>query len=264
MGKITDTVKHLILINVVFWIGALTIQEGRMFNDLFNYHFPLNSMFRPWQIVTHMFMHANYVPTPQGGTTIYFQHILFNMFGLYMFGTPVEEFLGKKKFIFFYFSAGLGGLLIHGGWDYIQFSSILNEVVNIGGLGKQEVLNILDTGNYDKLPDGVFTQKKWDVFSQSYYGTLAGASGALMGVLAGFAMAFPDHKLMMIFFPVPIKAKYFIPGIIALDLFSAITGISIFSPSNTAFLAHVGGALIGFILMWYWKKNSFNKNRWDQ
>ncbi len=263
MGRITDTVKHLLLINVVFWIGALTIQEGKLFNDLFNYHFPLNDMFRPWQIISHMFMHANYVMEQGGGTTIYYQHILFNMFGLWMFGTPVENYLGKKKFIFFYFSAGLGALLIHGGWDYIQFKSIVNEITSAGGLTQQEVLSIMDSGNFERFPNGVFSQEKWDSFSQTYYGTLAGASGALMGIMAGFAMAFPDNKLMMIFFPVPIKAKYFIPGIIALDLFSALTGISIFSPSNTAFLAHVGGALTGFIIMWYWKKNSFNQHRWD-
>ena len=68
---------------------------------------------------------------------------------------------------------------------------------------------------------------------------------------------------MLIFLPIPIKAKYFVPGIILMDLFSAFTGVSIFSPSNTAFYAHVGGALTGFVMLWYWKKNQFNDNRWN-
>ena len=89
-----------------------------------------------------------------------------------------------------------------------------------------------------------------------------GASGAIMGVLVSFGMFFPESRLMLIFLPVPIKAKYFIPGIILLDLISATTGVSIFSPSNTAYVAHLGGAFTGFLIMYYWKKNQFNQNRW--
>jgi membrane associated rhomboid family serine protease len=92
---------------------------------------------------------------------------------------------------------------------------------------------------------------------------MVGASGCIMGILAAFGMMNPEAKLMMIFLPIPIKAKYFIPGIIILDVISAISGQSFFSPSNTAYMAHVGGAITGFIIMWYWKRNQFNKNRWD-
>ena len=91
---------------------------------------------------------------------------------------------------------------------------------------------------------------------------MVGASGCIMGILAAFGMMNPEAKLMMIFLPIPIKAKYFIPGIIILDLVSGVTGQSFFSPSNTAYMAHVGGALTGFFIMWYWKKNQFNNNRW--
>ena len=92
---------------------------------------------------------------------------------------------------------------------------------------------------------------------------MVGASGALMGVLVAFGMIYPESRLMLLFLPVPIKAKYFIPGIIILDIISAVTGQSFFSPSNTAYVAHIGGALTGFIMMWYWKKNQFNNNRWN-
>ncbi len=96
-----------------------------------------------------------------------------------------------------------------------------------------------------------------------YHASMVGASGCIMGVLAAFGVMNPEAKLMMIFLPIPIKAKYFIPGIILLDVISAVTGQSFFSPSNTAYMAHVGGAIFGFIVMWYWKKNSFNNRRWD-
>ncbi|MFT4803851.1 MAG: membrane associated rhomboid family serine protease, partial [Psychroserpens sp.] len=98
----------------------------------------------------------------------------------------------------------------------------------------------------------------------AYNASMVGASGCIMGVLAAFGMMNPDAKLMMIFLPIPIKAKYFIPGIILLDIISAVSGQSFFSPSNTAYMAHVGGAITGFLIMWYWKKTQFNKNRWDR
>ena len=92
---------------------------------------------------------------------------------------------------------------------------------------------------------------------------MVGASGAIMGVLVAFGMLKPKCGVDDAFLPIPIKAKYFIPGIIALDLFSAFTGVSIFSPSNTAYIAHIGGAVTGFLLMYFWKKNQFDKYRWN-
>ena len=94
-------------------------------------------------------------------------------------------------------------------------------------------------------------------------GSMVGASGAIMGILVAFGMLNPNAELMLIFLPIPIKAKFFIPGIIALDLISATTGVSFFSPNNTAYIAHIGGAVTGFLIMYFWKKNQFNKYRWD-
>jgi membrane associated rhomboid family serine protease len=92
-----------------------------------------------------------------------------------------------------------------------------------------------------------------------------GASGAIYGLLTAFAFMFPNAELALLFIPVPIKAKYFVPGIIAIDLFLGFKGNSLFGNGGTgiAHFAHIGGALCGFLMMWYWKKNSFNKNRWD-
>ena len=96
---------------------------------------------------------------------------------------------------------------------------------------------------------------------EAFSTSAVGASGAIYGVLVAFGMLFPNAELFLIFLPIPIKAKFFIPGLILLDLFSGVTGFSIFG-GNIANFAHIGGALFGFIMMWYWKKNSFNDKRW--
>jgi rhomboid family protein len=261
MIGISNTVKHLLIINVLVWIGALSIgQYGEVFNDLFALHFPKNDLFQPWQIITHMFMHATYVITAKG-PTIYIQHILFNMFALWMFGTAVERAVGQKKFIFFYISSGLGAALIMLGVYYIKYLSSESILVQ-AGISTSEIHQMLVN---NKLIDGINAlqkielQKMFDIFNSS----MVGASGAIMGVLVAFGMLFPESKLMLIFLPIPIKAKYFIPGIIILDLISAISGQSFFSPGNTAYIAHIGGALTGFIIMYFWRKDQFDKYRWN-
>jgi len=248
--QITDAVKHLLILNVIMFIGTMAIGGGQLFYDLFALYFPGNPMFKPWQIITHMFMH--------GGLT----HILFNMFALWMFGTAVEQVLGTKKFIFFYISAGLGAALIMLATYYLKYYGGLNDLIG-AGIDKNQIIETLKSGQYNTQWTSVLGADKLQDFLSVYNGTMVGASGAIMGVLVAYGMLFPDSKLMLIFLPVPIKAKYFIPGIIALDLFSALTGQSIFSPSNTAYMAHIGGALTGFLIMWFWKKNQFNNRRWD-
>ena len=246
--RISETVKHLIIINVIMFVGTLSVGGGTLFYDWFAMHFPKNDAFEPWQIITHMFMH--------GG----FTHILFNMLGLWMFGTPVEQVLGSKRFLFIYFSAGLGAVALQVGFYYFQYLPNYESLI-ASGLTSNQIHTMLTT---NKVLEGVSQsqlsqlQNMFPVFNAS----MVGASGCLMGILAAFGMMNPNAELMMIFLPIPIKAKYFIPGIIILDLISGITGHSFFSPSNTAFMAHVGGALTGFFIMWYWKKNQFNRNRW--
>ncbi|WP_344729307.1 rhomboid family intramembrane serine protease [Corallibacter vietnamensis] len=252
MNRITDTVKHLIIINVLMFIGTMTVGGGTLFYDWFAVHFPKNLAFQPWQIITHMFMH--------GG----FMHILFNMFALWMFGTAVEQRFGAKKFLFFYVSSGLGAVLLMIGYYYFKFYSGMS-LLNEAGFDQTQVYETLKSGYnvYDTRWLNHMTQEQLGNFVGVFNSTMVGASGAIMGVLVAFGMLYPEAKLMLIFLPVPIKAKYFIPGIIALDLISALTGQSFFSPSNTAYVAHIGGALTGFLIMWYWKKTQFNKNRWN-
>ncbi|MBD0832237.1 rhomboid family intramembrane serine protease [Aestuariibaculum sediminum] len=240
MIRISETVKHLIIINVIMFIGTMTIGNG-VFYEWFAMFFPKNEAFRPWQIITHMFMH--------GGIS----HIFFNMFALWMFGTPVEQVLGSKRFLFIYFSAGLGAVALQVGYSYLQYIPMEQQALNMGFTHEQIVQVFKD--------NKVFTDIG-PLFNEIYLSTMVGASGCIMGILAAFGMMNPNAELMMIFLPIPIKAKYFIPGIIILDLISGLSGSSIFGQGNVAHFAHVGGAVIGFIIMWYWKRNQFNQNRW--
>lgn len=247
--RISETVKHLIIINVIMFIGTLAIGNGNLFYEWFALYFPKNDAFQPWQIITHMFMH--------GGA----MHIFFNMFALWMFGTPVEQVLGSKRFLFIYFSAGLGAVLLQLGFYYFQYLPNYDTLI-ASGLTSENIKQMLTT---NEVISGV-TQSQFNLLKDiypAYNASMVGASGCLMGILAAFGMMNPEAKLMLIFLPIPIKAKYFIPGIIILDLISGLTGQSFFSPSNTAYMAHVGGAVTGFIIMWYWKKNQFNRNRWN-
>tara|TARA_Y100001968_G_C19360957_1_gene719780 strand:+ start:621 stop:1322 length:702 start_codon:yes stop_codon:yes gene_type:complete len=212
--------------------------------------FPENNSFKFWQIITHMFMH--------GGS----MHILVNMFTLWMFGVQVERVLGSKRFLFFYVSCGLGAAIIQLIYLYFIFYTNL-EILISSGYDSSQIFEILNQGKYNTAWSSILGDAELLSFMSSFNSLMVGASGAIMGVLVAFGMFFPENKLMLMFFPVPIKAKYFIPSIILLDLISAITGVSIFSPSNTAYVAHLGGALTGFLIMYYWRINQFNSNRWN-
>ena len=235
MMRISETVKHLLIINVIMFIGTMAVGEGVLFYDWFAMHFPKNEAFKPWQIVTHMFMH--------GGIS----HLVFNMFALWMFGSPVEQVLGSKRFLFIYFSAGLGAVAMQIGYYYFQYLPMEAQAINLGATPEQ----IVEIFKENK----VFTDIGPE-FNRIYYASMVGASGCLMGIMAAFGMMNPNAELMMIFLPIPIKAKYFIPGIIIIDLISGISGQSIFGYGNVAHFAHVGGAITGAIIMWYWKKNT--------
>lgn len=245
MGRITDTVKVLIIINVLFFIGTLT--TGDVSYKLFSLYYFESPNFKFWQPFTHMFMH--------GG----FGHILFNMYGLWAFGSPLEQRWGRNKFLFFYFSAGLGAALIHTLVNYYQIQSGVDALL-AGGWSQSDVTNFLTTGTggSQSILEVVSQDKINNLFS-AFNTPAVGASGAIYGVLVAFGLMFPNVALMLIFLPIPIKAKYFIPLIILGDLFFGITG----SPFGIAHWAHIGGALFGFIMAYYWKKNSFNDKRWD-
>lgn len=236
-NKLTEAIKHLIIINVILFVAPQLLKLD--FTNILALHYPKNEHFGIWQYITHMFMHGS------------FSHILFNMYGLWAFGTPLEQMWGKKKFIFFYFSAGIGAGLIYTLANYYQFNGIYEQLINFG-LSASDIQDILNIGSYNDSRI-LLSNEEMSKFYGLYHTPAVGASGAVYGVLVAFGMYFKDAKLALIFFPVPIAAKYFIPVIILSDLFFGMTKYSI---GNIAHFAHIGGALIGFLIAWYWKKKS--------
>jgi membrane associated rhomboid family serine protease len=237
-NKLTDAIKHLIIINVILFVAPQLLKLD--FTNILALHYPKNDHFGIWQYATHMFMHGS------------FSHIVFNMYGLWAFGTPLEQMWGKNKFIFFYFSAGIGAGLIYTLANYYQFNGIYEQLINFG-LSASDIQDILNIGSYNDSRI-LLSNEEMIKFYGLYHTPAVGASGAVYGVLVAFGLYFKDAKLALLFFPVPIAAKYFIPFIILGDLFFGMTKYSI---GNIAHFAHVGGALIGFLIAWYWKKNQF-------
>lgn len=246
MNNMTDTVKQLLILNILFFIGAQFVPQA---TDLLALHYFESDKFKLWQPISHMFMHGSLM------------HIFFNMFALVSFGSALEHFWGPKKFLFFYFTCGLGAALIHSGINYYYFHDGLNTLV-LNGFKENEILNLINEGKFMTSWQAVLAPDTFENMIGALTPTV-GASGAIYGLLVAFAFMFPNAELALLFIPVPIKAKYFVPGIVLLDLFSGVTGYSIFG-GGIAHFAHVGGALFGFIMMWYWKKNQFNQNRWDR
>lgn len=247
--NITPVVKQLLIINIIFFIGSQFMPLADSYFALYYFESP---MFKFWQPLTHMFMH--------GGIA----HIFFNMFALYSFGSNLEYIWGGKKFLFFYISCGLGSALLHSLVNYFQFHHALNILME-NGVDKMEVLKVLAQGKYSSQWQQILGDSELGNMIESYNSAAVGASGAIYGLLVAFAFMFPEATLGLMFIPVPIKAKYFIPGLLFIDLFLGLTGKSFFGGNGTgiAHFAHIGGAITGFIMMWFWKKNQFNDKRWN-
>ena len=245
MRNITDTVKHLLIINVIFFIATISLVD--IVFDLFALHYPSNPKFQFWQPLTHMFMHGD------------LGHIFFNMFALYMFGIPIEQMWGRNKFIFFYLSTGFGAAALQLGLYYFQVNEISELLIAQGQTGSQIATFYESRDLSYALIEQVGRDNLFKGLS-AYNAVMVGASGALYGVLVAFAFLFPNARLILLFPPIPIKAKVLVPLLILVDLFFGFTSYSI---GPIAHFAHVGGAITGLIMMWYWKKTQFDQNRWN-
>jgi membrane associated rhomboid family serine protease len=245
MRNVTETVKHLLIINGIFFIATLSL--GDIVFDLFALHYPSNPKFQFWQPLTHMFMHGD------------LSHIFFNMFALYMFGTPIEQMWGRNKFIFFYLSTGFGAAALQLALYYFQLSSISEQLLS-QGLTSTQIHTFFETRDLAYPIIEQIGRAQLLTGLSAFNAVMVGASGALYGVLVAFAFLFPNARLMLLFPPIPIKAKVLVPLLILGDLFFGFTSYSI---GPIAHFAHVGGAITGLVMMWYWKKNQFDQNRWD-
>lgn len=243
MNNITDVVKNLLILNVIVFAGvSLTGQlSGVDISQYFTLYSPLSESFKPIQLVTHMFMH--------GGLS----HLLFNMLGLFFLGPYVEKRMGSQRFLIFYLACGIGALLAHIGVDYLQYYQMSDLT---SGLSLEQLRDFMATGSYQNTG---LDRNEAEVIYRGLNGVfnvpVVGASGAIYGVFLAFAMFFPNMKLMLLFPPIPIKAKFLVAGIVAIDLFSGISG----QQTGIAHFAHLGGALMGFILVSIWYGNPFKR-----
>ena len=227
--SIPPVTLNLLIINVLFFLANSIFfsKNGIDLNHFLGLHFIKSSFFYPFQLISYMFMHANW------------SHLFFNMFGLYMFGQVLEYFWGGKKFLLFYFVAGIGAGLIQEIVGYIEYLSVIKNI--------EESLE----------------------FSREYYEYLArlnillhtatvGASGSLFGILFAFGFMLPKEKIMLIFLPIPIPARIFVILYAVAELF---LGVANFSGDNVAHFAHLGGALFGLIMIFWWRKKGKLFNR---
>ncbi|WFB35647.1 rhomboid family intramembrane serine protease [Kiritimatiellota bacterium B12222] len=236
---------------VVFLLASRVLPAGNFLLEQFPLFFPFNQEFHSWQFLTHMFMHGSLT------------HLFMNMFGLYSFGAVLERVWGPTRFLIFYFAAGLGAGAIYTAVDYVEYNHSSTYLVEQGvPQATMDQLKTLPTnGAINQVmaaPSSLSLESKEAELESMfgiYFGRVVGASGAIYGILTAFGVLFPNVKLSLIFLPIPVPAKYFIPGILLLDLFSGITGFSLFSGGSggIAHFAHLGGALIGFLLMLLWK-----------
>ncbi|MFC0773711.1 rhomboid family intramembrane serine protease [Terrimonas alba] len=225
-------VKNLIIINILVWIAQLMFHKDfDLTNKIALY--PIDTpYFKPYQIATHMFAHATY----DGFGNIMFFHILFNMFTLWMFGKILENVWGSKRFLFFYLSCGVGAALCHLLVQHLRFDPALVQQLETAYVNQ-------DQQTYNALMPKV----------SGFFASAVGASGAVMGVMVGFAYLFPNTELYLMLIPIPVKAKWAILGLVLVDLFG---GISPLQGDNIAHFAHLGGAITGFIIVYIWNKTN--------
>ena len=206
ISQIPTVTKNLVAINILMFIATLVNENFMVAN--FAMFYPASPFFKPWQILTHMFMH--------GG----FWHIFFNMYSLLMFGSILERSLGPKKYLIFYFVTGLGAVALHTGVEWLQA-----RVFIANGIAQ--------------------------AYQQLLVTPTLGASGAIYGVLIGFAMLYPQARLILIFPPIPVKAKWLVIIFAAIELVFGINGIQ----GGVAHFAHLGGMLFGWLLIRWWRKH---------
>lgn len=264
LGDIPPVVKNLIIINLIMLLA--TWVTGNVFDirlsQVLGLHYFKSELFEPYQFVTHIFMH--------GG----FMHLLFNMYALWMFGRVLETVWGSKRFFIYFIVTGLGAAVLHTFVIHLQMTSILNDITAFSNTPSPEACALLVkkhfpefyTQVYNKLLDGWYSNpdsQNYIAMSQQFMKELmdmkmnvptVGASGAVFGVLLAFGMLFPNTQLMLLFPPIPIKAKYFVIFYGALELWLGLTQPG----SNIAHFAHLGGMLFGFILIKLWNKKTTN------
>ena len=243
LNRLPVVTKNLLIINVVVWLAMMLLPNsfaGAIERNCALHYFT-SPNFRPWQPLTYMFMHS----------TESFTHLLFNMFGVVMFGGILERVFGSGRYLFFYITAGIGAALVQWGVYAVwisQLSSSLPDGMTLSYIAEEGARLLSRSMNWT---DPVLSELNWLINSP-----MVGASGALYGLLLGFAMLFPNMPLYLFFIPVPIKAKWMVAGYGLLELFLGVTGMQ----SGVAHFAHLGGMISALLLVIYWRKKGVIHN----
>lgn len=229
-------VKNVIMLNILMLLAYYAVRSvfGTDLNSILGLYFPKSDSFRPFQILTHMFMH--------GGIW----HLFFNMYALFIFGQVLEQVWGPKRFLLYYMVCGLGAALVHESVIAFEYSKLMKEI------SPENLQLVLDEGAAYLAQNKVFTDPTMQNLQLLLNTPTVGASGAVFGILLAFGVLFPNTQLMLLFPPIPIKAKYFVLGYGAIELYLAFTQPG----SNIAHAAHLGGMLFGYILIRYWRKTT--------
>lgn len=236
-GGTPPVVKNLIIINALMLLGYYAFSGSINLNWKLGLFYWNSDQFEPYQLITHMFMH--------GG----FAHLFFNMFALWMFGRVLENVWGPKRFFIYYFVTGLGAAFLHLMVNHIQIQSLMAQ------MPQEQINTVMEKGISTLQSNKNFTNPDMAKLNRFMNIPTVGASGAVFGILLGFGMLFPNTQLLLIFPPIPIKAKFFVIGYGIIELLLGFSQAG----SNVAHFAHVGGMLFGLILIKYWnsRKNSF-------
>ncbi len=269
-----EVVKNLLIINGIFFLATIVLErQGIDLADTLGLHYFSSPKFRPYQLITYMFMHGS------------LGHIFFNMFALWMFGSAIENIWGGKKFLIYYIFCGLGAAITHYAVvyftlqpglefinDYIANPSFdkLQTFINsdtLKSFSSQDMIEHYNafTAKFNLMVNGDFKgaiELSVD-YMQSFRGdflnapVVVGASGAVFGLLLAYGMMFPN-SLLYVYFAIPIKAKYFVIIYGLIELFSGVANIQ---GDNVAHFAHLGGLLFGLILILFWRYQRWRRNK---
>lgn len=241
-NNIPVVTKNILIINIlIFVICMITAQQGNLeiYKSL-SAHYINTPLFRPYQIISHMFTHSI--------DSLF--HILFNMMLLISFGSHLERIWGAKRYFIFYIACGIGAYLMYNSIGAYQFEQISKALIADG----YEIAKVNEyfwgTNIKDLYINSADSQELLVQYNQIGSSSMVGASGAIFGLLAAFAVLFPNTQLMLLFPPIPIRAKYLIGGYLLYEIYNSISR----PDDQIAHLAHVGGAIVGIVLVLIWRK----------
>jgi membrane associated rhomboid family serine protease len=243
LNNLPQVTKNILILNIMFFVATLILETQKI--DLvsqFGAHYVNSPLFQPFQIVTHFFMH--------GGIF----HIFFNMWLFVMLGAYLERIWGPKRFFIFYIATALGAFGLYNIMGVYELEVLKNQLVQ-QGFDLNEINNMIRNGEYNQA--AFIDNSSYHDYVINSFTPMVGASGAVFGIMAAFAILFPNTEFM-IYFMFPIKAKFLVGGYLLLEMYLAYQDNA---GDNTAHLAHVGGAIVGGIIVLIWRKTDKN-NFW--